>query len=138
MCLIENCILLLKELSGALAATKMPLLPLLCRLQQKPAFAELCFLKETVRAFKQGAPFHKAWQFGLDQGALLPPEREIMGQLGDFLGRTDLPFALDALAHMVKQLTDLQTAVQQDQKQKLRLYPPMGLLAGLFLALLLL
>lgn len=82
--------------------------------------------------------FSRIWQKGLE--ILLPavPEREVLGQLGEILGRYDVEGQRQAIAYVRRRLELLLRQAEEERRSRGRAYLASGVAAGLCSAVILL
>ena len=82
--------------------------------------------------------FSRIWQKGLE--TLLPaaPEREVLDQLGEILGRYDVEGQRQAIGYVRRRLEGLLRQAEEERKTRGRAYFASGFAVGLCLAVILL
>jgi len=103
------------------------------------AFAQLSFLRECDGRMGRGQPFPVAWRESLEAFQDLEGEpREILLELGEVLGASELEAALSAL-DFARRRMELQLNGAREHRDKYqKLYRTMGVLSGFAIVLILL
>lgn len=130
---------LLRQWLTALTAELRQALPLISDLLKKtaahPAFGSLIFLQT---AAARAEMFPDCWDAALAQdNTLTPAERTVLETVGQTLGSSALEGQLASLALCQERLSALQDDAEQLARSKGRLCRSVGLLGGIFLAILL-
>ena len=110
---------------------------LLDTFSNRSVYQEFQFLSQTAAHMQQQTPFVQAWSEQVQAEKHLSPEvKEVLLELGEELGRTDLEGQLSALSQAHIQLQRFQDTYRVTYQKKGKLYRSLGLLAGLLLAVL--
>ena len=109
---------------------------LLDTFSSRSVYQEFQFLSQTAVHMQQ-TPFVQAWSEQVQAEKHLPSEvKEVLLELGEDLGTTDLEGQLSALSQAHIQLQRFQDTYRVTYQKKGKLYRSLGLLAGLLLAVL--
>ena len=110
---------------------------LLDTFSNRSVYQEFQFLSQTAAHMQQQTPFVQAWSEQVQAEKHLSPEvKDVVLELGEELGRTDLEGQLSALSQAHIQLQRFQDTYRVTYQKKGKLYRSLGLLAGLLLAVL--
>ena len=110
---------------------------LLDTFSNRSVYQEFQFLSQTAAHMQQQTPFVQAWSEQVQAEKHLPSEvKEVLLELGEELGTTDLEGQLSALSQAHIQLQRFQDTYRVTYQKKGKLYHSLGLLAGLLLAVL--
>ena len=110
---------------------------LLDTFSNRSVYQEFQFLSQTAAHMQQQTPFVQAWSEQVQAEKHLSPEvKEVLLELGEELGTTDLEGQLSALSQAHIQLQRFQNTYRVTYQKKGKLYRSLGLLAGLLLAVL--
>ena len=110
---------------------------LLDTFSNRSVYQEFQFLSQTAVHMQQQTPVVQAWSEQVQAEKHLPSEvKEVLLELGEELGTTDLEGQLSALSQAHIQLQRFQDTYRVTYQKKGKLYRSLGLLAGLLLAVL--
>lgn len=138
--LISSVILMLNIIENQLRFACLPVADLLRIISETGSLSELCFIKSVREKVCFGEPFPAAWRECVEN------EKELcrlldgcvthLIRLGDDIGSTDLEGQLSCCRYY-KEIFDGELAVQQEKSRKYtKLFPSLGLLAGISAAIL--
>lgn len=136
---LEGCIALLSEMSGRLEYLQPTIGSLINSLAAQERFADLVFLRECADSMRAGDEFSRSWRVALEKqaGGLGREEADILGTLGDVLGRSDLESQLAALSLTREQLSTQIAGTRDKIKARGGLYRSIGVLGGVAAAIIL-
>lgn len=93
-------------------------------------------------AQEEGASFYVIWKAAVDQLdpelALSDEDRQCLGAMAEHLGYLDMEAQERSLLLYLEELDETIRALQDQQKEKCRLYRSLGVMAGVFLAVVIL
>lgn len=124
-------------LETRIAYSTRPIPQLLNELYRTDNLTALLFLPELCHCAPE--KMAECWQTSVEKNltVLSPPDRELLAAFGVPLGRTDTAGQIAHCRAYAARFEERRTAAAADLSEKGRLYPLLGLLAGLALALLL-
>ncbi|MBQ2939509.1 MAG: hypothetical protein IJE00_03975 [Clostridia bacterium] len=123
------------RLSDRLLYTAQPIPPLLKELCRSETFPALRFLPEVIAAPPEN--WKNVWQKSVEVLPLKPECRQLLVGFVGPLGLTEVAGQTEHCRQYAKRFEEMRQAASRDAAEKGRLYPVLGLLCGLALALLL-
>ena len=135
---LELSLAVVAGLAGELQYSLAPPSQAVERLAARPSLGRMGYLGDCASLCRQGTPFPRAWKtaLGRARGALLPEDLGPLAELGETLGQCDLAGQLASLDRADRLL---RCQLEEARAQRLgrgKLYRTMGVLSGVFLAIL--
>lgn len=128
---------LLEELIGALGRLSAELTQLRTPLPQAFEKLKSCGMFYLVGAGFGGEPLEKLWKRAAEAQALASRDRELLGSLGDVLGKYDAPRQCAEIELVRQQLTERAAALEREINTRGRHYAGLGAALGGILAVVL-
>lgn len=118
---------------------RLPVADLLKILCENKALAQLGFLRDCREMLCFGYSFSSAWRKSIEQNAemkkLLPEVYESLVSLGGEIGATDLEGQLSRCEYHKRYFENVLAEREEKSKRSAKLFPPLGLLLGVFAAI---
>ena len=130
-CMLEEIFILLKYRSATVYE-------ILETLRRDERFAELSFLNE--QKFSADNSFQQVWCEAVERNipkGLKKSDAELLSDVGRKLGTSDLEGQLSALELRQAELNSAISAAEEEYRRKAKLYRSLGVLAGVFIAIML-
>lgn len=109
--------------------------------QVRPPYSEWLLSLGRTLGLREGGRFAKVWEESVerDLADCGLPGRELMRlkELGEQLGAADLEMQVKTLELYLTQLTDSMGEIQEEMKEKVKLYHCLGVLSGILIVILL-
>lgn len=106
------------------------------RFRSSPELAGLTFLEYLPETFSEGENFREMWRQSLMKQEFPAEEREILAELGEMLGRTDIEGQLAELSVLEERVRCLENERRTVCSQKGRMYRSVGVLFGVMVGIL--
>lgn len=104
----------------------------------RDAYSGLGFMQAVCAKLERGREFYPVWERAvLEDAKLSEEERSLLISAGATLGSCDAQGQISALEVCVRRLDGMISAALEDKRRKTPLYRGLGLLAGLFVSVLL-
>ncbi len=130
---------LLADFSSYIRYQCTPLEDLLHLFAKHPNYSEFSFLQNSSARFSAGTPPQIIWHESIaEDPAITPMAKEILYDVGNTLGTTDVEGQLATLELHRKQLEVLASELKENYRMKGELYRRLGMILGIMLAVILL
>ena len=108
---------------------------LLIQTAQDSQFKELCFLKKAVVLYNSGEKFANAWEIAIKNDTVLgEEEKSILICVGNSIGRSNTDGQLSMLSVHRQSIEKLYENISHENLGKGKLYRSLGVLAGVFIS----
>ncbi len=136
---LRSILLMVSVTETQLRYARLPVGDLLRVLCENKALNELGFLRDCRELLCFGHSFSSAWRKSIEQNTqlkkLLPEAYESLVSLGGEIGATDLEGQLSRCEYHKRYFETVLAEREEKSKRSARLFPPLGLLLGVFAAI---
>ena len=127
---------LLRDAAVCIRYVGMNVYDMVRRFRSSPELSGLTFLRNLPESFSEGENFREQWQRSLSGQELPPEERDILSELGEMLGKTDIDGQLAELGVLEERVRCLENERRSVYTQKGRMYRSVGVLFGVMVGIL--